>query len=342
MGSAASIRRYEKSLAGDLLKGVSRSFYLSLRLLPGELRGPVSLGYLLARASDTVADAAGLEAETRLRWLDRLADRVSGQGEEGDWQRLAREVAPHTGNGGEKKLIGQLPACLEWLDALEAPAGPEVRGVLGEIIRGQSLDVERFPEATELRALQNSEELNEYTYLVAGSVGRFWTALCFSELGEECALEAQPVMVERGIAYGDGLQLVNILRDLPRDLDAGRCYLPEDELRADGLTLRRAREEPEALLEISRRWEEECAACLGQGLAYVESLRPRRLRLATALPMLFGVRTLALIREGGWEERRAGIKITRGEVKRVMARAAIAAATRHELGELYRELGGDR
>ncbi|MCI0869448.1 MAG: squalene/phytoene synthase family protein, partial [Chloroflexi bacterium] len=43
-------------LLTDLLKGVSRSFYLTLRVLPGGIREPVGLAYLLARAADTIAD----------------------------------------------------------------------------------------------------------------------------------------------------------------------------------------------------------------------------------------------------------------------------------------------
>ena len=46
-------------LTGDLLRGVSRSFYLSLRILPAALREPIGLAYLLARAADTVADKIG-------------------------------------------------------------------------------------------------------------------------------------------------------------------------------------------------------------------------------------------------------------------------------------------
>eukprot|EP01034_Spumella_vulgaris_P003029 gene3029-3914_t len=37
-----------------LLRGVSRSFYVSIRLLPGPLREPVAAAYLLARATDTI------------------------------------------------------------------------------------------------------------------------------------------------------------------------------------------------------------------------------------------------------------------------------------------------
>ncbi len=44
----------------QILRGVSRSFDLSIRLLPSALQSPVAIGYLLARATDTVADTTAL------------------------------------------------------------------------------------------------------------------------------------------------------------------------------------------------------------------------------------------------------------------------------------------
>jgi len=43
-------------LLQDVLKGVSRSFYLTLRVLPKKLREPIGLAYLLARTADTLTD----------------------------------------------------------------------------------------------------------------------------------------------------------------------------------------------------------------------------------------------------------------------------------------------
>src|SRR5207249_8227176 len=82
-------------------------------------------------------------------------------------------------------------------------------------------------------ALANAAELDEYTYLVAGCVGEFWTRICFRRVPRFARLEFD-TMKSLGRSFGQGLQLVNILRDLPADLRAGRCYLPADELAAAG------------------------------------------------------------------------------------------------------------
>ena len=67
------------TLRGSILARVSRSFYLSIRLLPKKLRDPVSLGYLLARASDTIADTTKMPRESRAAKLQLLARGIQGE-----------------------------------------------------------------------------------------------------------------------------------------------------------------------------------------------------------------------------------------------------------------------
>jgi len=65
----------------ELLKPVSRSFYISIRLLPRALREPVALAYLLARTSDTIADSSTVAVEKRIELLDRFAAGIAGKDE---------------------------------------------------------------------------------------------------------------------------------------------------------------------------------------------------------------------------------------------------------------------
>src|SRR6266567_2055179 len=66
-------------LLGKLLKDVSRSFYLTLRLLPGSIRSQIGLAYLLARTSDTIADTELIPSPDRLKALESLRNVVLGQ-----------------------------------------------------------------------------------------------------------------------------------------------------------------------------------------------------------------------------------------------------------------------
>src|ERR1700737_2482524 len=67
------------ALRGQILRQVSRSFYLSIFVLPKKLRDPISLGYLLARASDTIADTTQIPIELRIEKLQLLARGIQGE-----------------------------------------------------------------------------------------------------------------------------------------------------------------------------------------------------------------------------------------------------------------------
>src|SRR6267143_2496118 len=99
-------------LRGSILASVSRSFYLSIRLLPKKLRDPVSLGYLLARASDTIADTTELPIELRSETLRLLARGIQGEALGDAIVDLSAALAPLQKNKAERALIKSLQPCL--------------------------------------------------------------------------------------------------------------------------------------------------------------------------------------------------------------------------------------
>src|ERR1039457_6131075 len=64
-----------------LLRDVSRSFYLTLRVLPGKVRAPIGLAYLLARTTDTIAATELVAPEQRLEALRAVRERIQGRGQ---------------------------------------------------------------------------------------------------------------------------------------------------------------------------------------------------------------------------------------------------------------------
>ena len=174
------------NLRGPVLRSVSRSFYLSIRLLPATLRDPIALAYLLARATDTIADTADVDAKLREESLRKLARAIQGNATEGDILDLRHSFAPLQKNEAERSLIESLPIVLKWLDQVSEDDRADVRIVLEKINRGQSLDVQRFGQKNGVRALSTENELDEYTYLVAGCVGEFWTRPVLSPPAEIC------------------------------------------------------------------------------------------------------------------------------------------------------------
>src|ERR1700693_115006 len=241
------------SLRGPILRRVSRSFFVSIFLLPKKLRNPVSLGYLLARASDTIADITELPIELRVEKLQSLARAIQGEPLEHAIGDLSRSVATLQKNEAERALIESVPSCLAWLDQSEDFERQQVRAVLEKINRGQVLDVEWFRDPKQLVALETAADLDEYTYLVAGSAGEFWTRICF-QLLRKFSPRRENEMLELGKHYGQGLQLINILRDAGDDLRAGRCYFPNEELAAVALEPSQILREPQRFLPIYRKW----------------------------------------------------------------------------------------
>ncbi|MBN9410730.1 MAG: squalene/phytoene synthase family protein [Burkholderiales bacterium] len=320
-----------------LLRGVSRSFYLSMRVLPAPLRTPVATAYLLARATDTVADTVAVPVPERQAHLTALAAAIDAGAPAGTaaCQHLATTFAPQQHDAAERRLILALPACLAALDALPADDQADVRGVLRPIVRGQALDLARFAAgtATVPAALSSRAELDDYTWLVAGCVGEFWTRLGLRHLPGYAHLPADRLLA-LGRRYGMGLQLVNIVRDAGDDLAAGRCYLPADALAALGLSPADVAARPEAALPLLDSLRADARSALQDGLAYALAVNHRRARAAAALPALIGLRTLDRLDAAGAPALRQRVKVPRAEVRALVLRLALGAASRATLRRL--------
>lgn len=304
----------------DLLRSVSRSFYLSLRFLPAPMRDPVSLAYLLARFSDTVADAPAIAEADRIAALDRFAAAVSGRAGgtpivSADW--VASLVRP-----GERDLAARIDLLLDRLHALSASERELVREVLETILRGQRWDLLAFHD--DPVPCVNAEDLLLYTHRVAGCVGEFWTKIAATQLGSRFADPDQiPAMLGSGRKLGQALQLVNILRDLHEDFPRGRCYLPADELRAAGWS-GRGMPSAAAVAPVFRHWIDRCRELLDEAESYTRLVRDPRIRFSTRLPMLLAAGTLRLLEEAGPERvLRERVKVGRATVSLCALRALL-------------------
>jgi len=293
----------------ETLAGVSRSFFLTLRLLPEPMRGPASLGYLLARTSDTLADTADAPVALRLSCLDAFRVALAGQGVVPDWPSAMTDAIA---DPRERRLMEQTGALFDWLDRMPTAEARLVREVAEVITGGQALDLERFATADAAHpvALAGAAALEDYAWRVAGCVGVFWTKLGCLVSGGRFSSASEEVLLRRGAAYGAGLQLVNILRDLPRDLAQGRCYLPARDPR-----------DTDELLRLHAAWSGKAMDGVREGFAYARSLRSRRIRVATVLPAMIAAETLERMRGAGMETLRARVKVPRRRVWLALVRA---------------------
>ena len=318
----------------DVLRSVSRSFYLSIRFLPAQLREPIALAYLLARTTDTVADTAQISVSVRTETLKLLSSGIQGTASHSAvLPRIASFVSLQE-NASERQLLESLAGSLASLEKMERTDRDDIRLVLGKITRGQMLDLQRFDNPQEIRALSTAADLDEYTYLVAGCVGEFWTRLCFRHV-RQFSSRTEDEMFALGKHYGMALQLINVLRDAGSDLRAGRCYFPENELGAMHLRPSQILSEPERFQPIYRTWLQKAREGLTSGMEYSRAIKNRRVRSATVLPALIGARTLALLNASGAAALQHTVKIPRGEVRAMILSLGLALASRQRIDAIF-------
>ena len=326
--------RRSGNLRTAILRSVSRSFYLSIRFLPRQLREPIALAYLLARTTDTVADTTRVPGTVRMEALKMFSDGILGKASRKMVVNQVASFVPLQENAAERTLLDWLSDCLEWLEQIERADRDDIRAVLEKITHGQMLDLHRFNDPTKVRALETAADLDEYTYLVAGCVGEFWTRLCFRHLRDFASL-IQDEMLALGRRYGMGLQLINVLRDAGPDLRAGRCYFPNDELVAIGLSAAQILSESDRLQPIYKRWMDKAQDGLACGMQYSRAIRNRRVRAATVLPALIGARTLALLRQAGASALHQTIKVPRREVRAMILSLVVHLASRSRIDSIF-------
>lgn len=309
------------------LRDVSRSFYLTLKILPRRVRSQIGLAYLLARATDTIADTEIVPAAGRLEALRQLRGRILRE----DLGKLDfSDLSARQDNPAEHRLLLRCEEMLERLERFSPPDQAHIRQVLAVISSAQIQDIERFPrhDPPRITALQSLEELDEYTYAVAGCVGEFWTRLCCDHLLAGSGCDPASLLAD-GIRFGKGLQLVNILRDIPEDLQRGRCYIPRDLLERVKLT-------PEDLLNpasggrfrpvhlgLLRLAQDHLRA--GWDYACALPIRHFRLRLACAWPILIGLQTLTRLAGVEVLDSSQRVKISRSDVRRIMVGSLAAS-----------------
>jgi farnesyl-diphosphate farnesyltransferase len=206
----------------DLLEKTSRTFALSIPMLPEPTRRHVSVAYLLFRVADTFEDASLWPRTRRLAALDELARLLETRGGE----KIAAEGwladAP-VAHAGYLELLRETPAVMDAYWAVEAPARAVLRHDLLRTVSGMAQFVRRGDAQGNLR-LASLRELRDYCFVVAGIVGEMLTELFLLE--SETLAPFASRLRRRSRYFGEALQLVNILKDANSDATEGRVYLP--------------------------------------------------------------------------------------------------------------------
>lgn len=312
-------------LLEDLLKQVSRSFYLTLAVVPSTIRTPIQLAYLFARAADTIADTDLIDRSRRLEFLAQFKAQFAGRVNWIDIRAIKDSLVPHQTASGERRLLEHLEDCFRLYLSVGAGDRLRIGRLMETLTNGMDMDLTVFPgdTAKDLAALATLSDLDRYMYYVAGCVGEFWTEMVHVHHPSFTAWDVR-AMSMAGMRYGKGLQLTNVLKDVARDLQRGRCYIPIELLQRVGLTPSDLlKQENGHLFQSTLRTLVQVARDhLDQGWRYTMAI-PRkeiRLRLACMWPILFAGETLRLVSSASdLLNPTANVKMSKRRVYSIMA-----------------------
>ena len=300
--------------ARDVLPAVSRTFALSIRLLPGTLGQAVLTAYLLCRIADTLEDEPVMPAEAKAALLDGLLRCFDDAGEA---EHFSAGLVTLTGDAAHVRLAQHTALVFVLYRTLPAGTRAHVRRWVTEMIVGMRKFVLLYPHGIRIQSL---DEYREYCYYVAGTVGYLLTDL-WHEHTPSISESRYLVLRENCRAFAEALQTVNILKDVATDAEQeNSIYIPEELLRQHGSShagilaadqLRGTREALATLVQLARHDLEGARSYL--------LLIPRRaipIRLFCVLPLLFAYATLRdLTGTPQALARREVVKISRREVK---------------------------
>lgn len=222
-----------------LLQKTSRTFALTIPLLPEPLQTDVAVAYLLFRIIDTFEDSTHWTPERRTEALASFVELLDGSGDPAAAQRATARWSsnPPLDHAGYLELLSATPDVIQWYRGRQPAAREQLRRHVTRSAR-EMIDIVRRTGADGVLQLETVDDLRRYCFSVAGLVGQMLTELFLlqSPSGERVAGDLRACAVE----FGEALQLVNILKDAGSDAAEGRVYLPRLVPRAEVFQMARA------------------------------------------------------------------------------------------------------
>ena len=316
MSNAPSPHEDDAGFCRAMLPAVSRTFALTIRLLPPDLEYPVLVAYLLCRIADTIEDSTRLQPARKARLLETFrGELVQGRERSG----LVREAFTDHPTDDER-LAFENERVLREFFRLPAAQQDAIRPWVQEMCEGMA----RFATQHEERAgggpaiLTDVAELERYCYYVAGTVGHLLTALFILHDGR-MEPERKDSLGRLATSFGLGLQLTNIIKDVSDDRRRGVSYIPRE-------LYEKAGDRGPAVvigpLIVKARGH------LNDALEYCTHLprRQYRMRLFCLTSLYFAIRTLRLAElQPALLDSSRKLKISRGAVYRTLIMSYLVA-----------------
>ncbi|AEH37258.1 phytoene/squalene synthase family protein [Halopiger xanaduensis] len=300
----------------DAVHGVSRTFSITIDRLEEPMSRHICVGYLLCRVADTIEDAGHIPPETQtdlLETYDRLLDPDAEQPVDAFMDEVEPWIPDERTDDWE--VVAQTPRVLRTFDSLEEEPREIMREPVRELVDGMAMFTDRYADEGGLR-LQTLEELEEYCWYAAGTVGTLITGLVARGASEERARE----MRDNARSFALLLQLVNIAKDVEDDYrEENNVYLPAEWLAEENVDAEAVTHEANhgGVTNVIKRVTNRAETYLDDAQRYLEIVPERhgnRLS-AWAIPFLLAVGTMRELQNRPEDVVREGdVKVSRAEV----------------------------
>lgn len=240
-----------------VLKETSRTFFIPISFLEPVLKKTVGSAYLCMRAIDELEDHPELDDQVKIRLLRETSKMLHMPFDREAYEAMLKPYAP---------ILPEVSLRLaDWISVCPPEIAPKVLESTAEMAEGMAKWVERK------FVIRTREDLDDYTYYVAGLVGTMLSDLW--KWHDNTDTDA-----ELAIGFGRGLQAVNMLRNMDEDRERGVSFVPEGWTRDDMFNY--ANEN------------------LAQADLYVKSIKNKRILMFCKVPLALAHSTLKALKSG--------------------------------------------
>jgi farnesyl-diphosphate farnesyltransferase len=296
----------------SILESVSRTFALTIPLLPNGLEKVVGNTYLLCRIVDTIEDATCVDPTTKQELSTLFIKTVLDHSLSEQFVRECLIALINHPNHNEKDLIENIPRVLRVLQSCDE----KQRHAVAKCVQIMSEGMSYFHIRQNQSGLEDLQEFEKYCYVVAGVVGEMLTTLF--ALHSPAFAKAISGKESLAISFGQALQMTNILKDYPEDQLRGVSWKPKGLGQTDLLVIAHQK------LEDSLRY-----------ICCIPKSEPG-IRQFCFLAFGLAVMTLKQIAQRQTLQGGAEVKLTRGQVSRFYIFTKLAVRSDFLMGLFFR------
>ena len=193
----------------------SRSFSLPILKLDDRFRIPIMVEYNLNKTIDTIEDSTGLESDEKIYLITTFCEHLERDSYSSEMQNRMLEVTPQE----EAFVFKNYQATINLYNTLSSEEKELARRWTGEMAQGMCTFLKK--------PIYTHQDLNEYCYYVAGTVGLYLTNLLRLK-GSNITEEIFEKLLADAVSFGRFQQKLNIIRDFSEDKTAkGRSFWPQ-------------------------------------------------------------------------------------------------------------------